>query len=263
MKRVLTSVIIAMMLVVTGGCGKKSDADPYASMSAKKIYNQALTQLSKKDYQDSVTTFEGLNSHYPFGYYGEKGQLDVIYAYYMNQDNVSALAAADSYTRLYPRNPQVVYAYYMKGLINMDRDDSWVTKQFKVSSSERDLTFIHQAFDDFAIVVNQFPKSEYAYDAHYRMVYIRNLIATHELETSRYYYQRKVYVAAANRAAYVVSYFQGAPAVIPALVILYQSNMKLNLPNKAKQTLTILTRSYPKATETQQLLASISKKAKA
>ena len=50
------------------------------------------------------------------------------------------------------------------------------------------------------------------------MTYLRNLLAQHEINTAHYYMRRGAYVAAANRARYVVENYQRAPAMPEALV---------------------------------------------
>lgn len=58
---------------------------------------------------------------YPFSDYTEKSQMDLIYAYYKNEDYPAAAATAERFIHLYPRAKNVDYAYYMKGMANFQQ----------------------------------------------------------------------------------------------------------------------------------------------
>ena len=173
-----------------------------------------------------------------------QGQLDAIYAYYKNGNSAEAEAAAARYIRLYPRGPHVDYAYYMKGLIEFKSGSSILQRAFHQNPAPHDLSAKKEAFNDFAQIVNFYPNSPYAYDAAMRMAYIRNIIAEKSVLIANYYLSRKAYVAAANRAAYVVQHFEGSPEVKPALVTLIKAYEGLGLTEMAAKTERIYTASY-------------------
>ena len=50
-------------------------------------------------------------------------------------------------------------------------------------------------------------------DARQRMIALNNNLAMHEVHVARYYMKRKAYVAAVNRANYVIEKYQRTPAV--------------------------------------------------
>ena len=74
--------------------------------------------------------------------------------------------------------------------------------------------------DAFEELIRRFPDTEYAEDAAKRMIYLRNNLARHEIHVARYYADRGAWLAAANRAQYVVQNYQRTPAVKDALAIM-------------------------------------------
>jgi len=116
---------------------------------------------------------------------------------------------------------------------------------FTVDLATRDLAQIKKSYNDFAELTSLFPHSRYAPAAHQYMVYLRNVLANHELHIAQYYYDRGAYVASANRANYVVQHFQGAPAVPKALVLMVKDYRKLNLAQNAGDALRVLQYNYP------------------
>ena len=71
-------------------------------------------------------------------------------------------------------------------------------------------------------------------------------MARHELEVAKFYFARKAYVAAANRAAYVVEHIEGTPEVGKALEIMVRSYRALGAEQKAAETYKILKINFPK-----------------
>lgn len=250
--RTLSLGLIALCLGLAG-CKTTAPFQPYQGLSDKQILERGEYNVSKRHYEQATKDFEALDTLYPFGQYTQQGQLDIIYAYYKNDDAESALAAADRYIRLYPRSPDVDYAYYLKGLINSGKPEGWFDQWLQAPPEKRDLTDQKQAFQDFGALIDQFPNSKYVPDARQHMVRIRNLLAEHELEIAQYYFRYKAYVAAANRASGIVKSYPGAPQVIPALALMVESYRKLNEPELANDALRVLNTNYPNSPEAQKL----------
>ncbi|WP_304985812.1 outer membrane protein assembly factor BamD [Coxiella-like endosymbiont] len=174
-----------------------------------------------------------MDAIYPFGPHAQQAQLDIIYAYYKNGDIGSAIVAADRYIRLYPRGYHVDYAYYMRGIIGFDLRLSWIQKLAGVNPASRDISTLQESYRAFATLVDMFPQSPYVPDALIRMKYIHNLMAQREIMIAQFYLKRHAYVAAANRATYVVQHFQDSPEAIKGLVIIVQAYRALDLPKMA------------------------------
>ncbi len=246
----LSLIVFAMLL---SACAPTKIQDQFKGMTSEQIFAGGEKALVKGKYDVAIKYFEGLESLYPFGPNAQQAQSDLIYAYYRHGDSASALAAADRYIHLYPTAPDVDYAYYMKGLVNYDRSQSWLQRKFKSDPAENDLTDFNQSFINFTELLQRFPNSQYAPDAQKRMIYIRNVMAQHELESAKFYMIHKAYVAAANRASFIVEHFQGSPQVVDALVILVQANRALGLNPQANNALRVLQMNYPDSPQLRKL----------
>ena len=100
------------------------------------------------------------------------------------------------------------YAYFMLGLSNYYHNLGVFERIFTIDLATRDLTQVKKSFEAFSTIVKVYPQSPYAPAAHQYMVYLRGVLANHELEVAQYYYNRKAYVAAADRANTVVELFK-------------------------------------------------------
>lgn len=242
--KLIIMFIAALFLV---GCAAEPDVSTlYQGQSEAKIFQDGEHLMKKGHYAEAVKHFEVMDARYPFGKYSRQSQLDIIYAYLKNDDIPSALAAADRYIKLYPTGPDVDYVYYMRGLIRFNQNHGFFEKYFPTDFAKRDLTTVKQAYGDFRLLVHYFPRSKYAPDAKVRMRYIRNIIARHELQVADFYFKRKAYIAAANRANVVVQNYQGAPVMSQALVIMVKSYRQLGLTQDADEALRVLQANFPK-----------------
>lgn len=243
MPRTLTRLPALVLAVALAGCGIfGKEIDVTEGWSAAKLYDEASSELDSGNYTKAVEYYEKLEARYPFGRYAMQSQLDVAYAHYRADEPEAALAAADRFIKLYPQNPYVDYAYYLKGLINYNRSVGFIDRYVPTDASQRDPGSALDAFADFSALVERFPDSRYAEDARQRMLYLRNNLAKHEVNVARYYMRRGAYVAAANRANYVIERFQRTSAVEGALEVLidaYTALGKRELAADAKRVLDI------------------------
>jgi outer membrane protein assembly factor BamD len=216
-----------------------------ADTGEQQMYEQIQEYLKNANYSEAVRALQLLESRYPFGQYAEQAQLELIYAHYQAYEHEAAVEAADRFIRLHPQNPNVDYAYYMKGLAAYTGTEDIFDRFIPTDHSERDTSHAREAFAEFAQLVSRFPASPYAADARARMVYLRNLLARHEITVANYYFRRGAYLAATNRGTYVVENFQHTPAVADGLAVMAQGYILLGYNDLARDTIAVLALNYP------------------
>jgi outer membrane protein assembly factor BamD len=244
--RVYFYSIVSLLLFLLAGCATTTDpADAYKGESPEQIFQKGEEAMRDKSYGEAIKRFEALDVQYPFGRDTEIAQLHIIYAYYKNSDYVSAEAAADRFIHAHPTSPHVDYAYLMRGLSNYYQNIGVFERLFTVDLATRDPAQLKKSFADFSELTTRFPNSVYTPEAHQYMIYLRNLLANHQLEVAQFYFEHKAYIAAANRASLVVRHYQGAPAVPYALVIMAKSYQSLHMNDLANRTIAVIQYNYP------------------
>ena len=251
------SLIVVLVLVLAGCASNDQDTsnldlgnlEAYqqqeTNKTAKQLYEQAQEDMKAGDYKAAVKSYEDLQARFPFGTYAKQAQLGIIYAYYKDEDMESTLGAAQRFIRLHPTDKRVAYAYYMRGMANMNRGHDLLSKFFSIDHSTRDPQPLEDAFSDFKKLVANYPDSEYAPDARKRMATLRDQVAEHEVAVADFYMKREAYVAAANRAKEIIGKYDGAPAVRKALTILAEAYKKLGLEGLRKDVLRVIRLNYP------------------
>jgi len=219
--------------------------DLTANWSPEQFYTEAKQALDGGNYQTAIEHFETLQARYPFGRYAQQAQLGLIYAYYKDGQPDVAIAAADRFISMHPRHPFVDYAYYLKGRVNFSRGVGMIERLLPNDPAKTDTSSALQSFNDFAELVQRFPDSKYAKDAQQRMLFLRNNLAAYEVNVADYYMRRKAYVAALNRAKYVLENYSRTPAVVDALAVMTRAYVEMDLNDLAEDTLRVLKLNYP------------------
>lgn len=248
MKQVKTLFMLVAILSTTA-CShwwNKDDDDmgPFKGMTAKQLFTEAKQALDKEQYTNAIKRLEAMETMYPFSDYAEQAEIDLIYAYYQKEDYPSCAATAERFIHLYPRVKHVDYAYYMKGLANFQQMRGGISRMLPLDESYRDPGTQSQAYSDFATLIQNFPNSQYKANALQRMIYLRNMFAQRELNAAKDFYERRMYVAAIERADYLVKTYPQAPSAQGALAIMYYANMKLGLTKAADDALKVYQATY-------------------
>lgn len=247
MKKMLLSLsLVATMAILLAACSTSTEpSDAYKGETSHEIYLHGRAALQNRDYGEGIKRFEALDVQYPFGADTQSAQFFIIYAYYMKEEYPLAYSAADRFIRLYPTYPYLDYAYYLRGLSDFYLNMGVMERTFSIDLAKRDSTQLQKSYNDFSELVERFPESRYAPSAHQYMVYLRNLMARHELQVAQYYYDHRAYVASAARASDVVAHYQGAPAVPSALALMVKSYHQLGETKLEQDSLSVLKYNYP------------------
>ena len=249
MLKVKKVYMVLILSILTTGCGlfgDDEDDSEFAGLSTEaQFYERALDQLNGQNFRAAISTYQALESRFPFGRYAEQSQIEIVYAYYRNEDMEAARAAADRFIRLHPESENIDYAYYMKGLSSFTDGSGLFSRFLPIDHTKRDPGRAQESFSDFAQLLALYPDSPYSGDARSRMIYLRNNLAQYEVHVADYYTERRAYIAALRRAQYVVENFQGTPAVADGIAIMVECYLRLGLNELADTSLALLKENYP------------------
>ena len=247
----LSSITLLAFSVNLVGCqtfknltNKDADTIETAEKSEQSYYRDAITQIDKGRYTQAIEDLTNLRTFYPTGQFAEQALLDMMYAQYASGSYETAASSAEQFIRLYPSNPQVSYAYYVRGVANMQGSSEGI-KLFKTNQAKRDTAYLRLAFSNFQELINKYPNSPYAPDAAQRMLFIYNQFAESELTAANWYIKRDAYVAAVNRAKWTFQYYPLSESVPEAVAILAYSHEQLDLTDLANEYKTLLRINYP------------------
>ena len=246
--RVVSRLVLFLAVVfLVAGCsvfGKKK-ADPLETETVEQLYARGKAANDNGNYNLAVKVFSRLVARFPFGPFTEQAQLDQGYAQYKMNKPDDAYSTVNRFIKTYPAHKHIDYAYYLRGLINFDREEGLLERYVGLDMTQRDQNFIRQSFDDFAALIKRHPDSRYAPDARQRMVFLRNGMAQSELNVALYYLRQGAYVASANRAKSILETYDQSHQAGDALAIMVQSYRELGMDKLSADAERVLKLNFP------------------
>lgn len=238
------SIGIASVMVGCSSNPKKvTDAGPQSSEQI--YYEKAIQALDKGQYTEASKQLEALDTYFPTGQYTQQAQLDLMYTRFKQADYAGAIALADRFIRLNPQHSQVDYAYYLRGVSNMELNYDGLLRYTSLKQAHRDTSYLKVAYQNFTDFIRRFPSSKYAVDAAQRMKFIGEEIAESEMNIARFNIERKAWVAAIQRARWVVEYYPQAPQIPEAIATLAYAYQQIGDQSSSQQYTKLLQTNYP------------------
>lgn len=243
----LAAILMATTLLAGCASSKTSEEkdEEAPDIQEHKLYEEGRSALENRSFTTALNRLEAIDTRFPFGETAQQAQLELIYVYYENSNWEGARAAASRFIRLHPDHPQVDYAYYLRGLA------AWQAGRFSLEGlrmidiAKRDPGATRDAYGDFRELIQRFPNSQYASDARQRIIYLRNLLAQHELEVADFYLRKGAYLAAVKRGQWVIENYPQAEGTRDALAVMVEGYMGLGMDERARESLAVLVENAP------------------
>ena len=245
----ITMLALAVGLTtIIAGCSsnpKKEVVDKGPQSSEEVYIEKAEKALASGHYIDATKHLEAIETYFPTGEYAQQAQLELMYAKFQQKEYESTVTLADRFIRLNPQAPNVDYAYYIRGVANMEQNYDGLMRYTSLKQSHRDVSYLKVAYQNFVDFIRRYPSSPYAVDAAQRMQYINTELAESEINIARFNVKRKAWVAAIERAQWVMEHHPNTAQVPEALAIIAYSYDKLGDQTTAQQYIDVLKLNYP------------------
>jgi outer membrane protein assembly factor BamD len=243
-------LLALIALLALSGCASvrhmlKKDKNANEGVPVEQLYAKGHRSMTGSNWANAIVVYKRLIAQYPYGPYTEQALMETAYAQYKSGSNDDAISTIDRFIRTYPTNRNTVYMYYLRGLVDSNRDTIFLQKAWKLDPSRRDLATPMQAYNDFRTVAERYPNSRYAVDAQQRMSALRDLFARHELETALYYLRRGAWVGAIDRAKYLLETYPQTSAQNDAVAVLAEAYTRLGNQTLAADAKRVLQQNDP------------------
>lgn len=236
--------LVLIISLLNFACSSNEE-EPDSRLLEKELYDVSQMRMKNGNFSSAINSLGALESRFPFGRYAEQAQAELIYAYYNNFEFEAARSAAERFINLHPRHQHTGYAYYLRGLSAFTDDSNFFSRYLESDLSRRDIEPAQKSFEDLSEFISRFPKSPYRIHANQRLIYLKNLLAQHEIHVAEFYMKRKAYVAAIGRAKYIIQHMPKTPQTPVALSILVRAYGIIGYEELQKENLKILKLNYP------------------
>lgn len=163
-------------------------------LTPENLLDRGIEMLEDNRYSSAITAFQAIKDRYPYSTIVITAELKMAETYYIRKDFDSAFDVYDDFERLHPKDENIPYVMYRKGMCHF----------LQIKTTDRDQTSTHKAREEFERLVKRFPKSDYADKARAKVRQCLIYLAEYELYVGRYYFKVKKYGPALERFKYII-----------------------------------------------------------
>ena len=197
-------------------------------------YNAGVKALDEGDVLFATKKFNEAELIYPQSDWAPRSSLMAAYSYWSQGYYNNSINELKRFLKVYPKNKKIDYAYY---LLAMNYYDSIVDEK-------KDLRPLEEAKKYFTLLVNEYPKTDYALDGKYKLELIQDMLAAKEMYIARHYIKKEKWIAAINRLKIVVNKYDTTIYVEEALHRLVEIYYKIGLEQEAEKYASVLGYNY-------------------
>ncbi len=197
-------------------------------------YKEAYKSMYEGDPYFAAKKFLEAELLYPQSDWAPKSALMASYAYYMQNYYAEAISNLDRYLKTYPIDKNHAYAYYLKAMCHYET----------ITDEKRDTAPLVKAKENFNFVVKNYPETDFASDALFKLNLIEDIIASKEMYLGRHYIKKEKWIAAINRFKTVVIEYDRTIFVEEALHRLVEIYYKLGLVEESQKYANLLGYNY-------------------
>ena len=238
MKKIFIFFIFFTYLIISGCGQKKVEVKPLEDTNIDsqmiKAYNEGLTALDNKDYMLAVKKFGEAEILYPQSIWAPRSALMTAYSYYVYERYFDTIFELERFLKTYPEHNRQNYAYYLLGLAYYEQ----------IVDEKKDLEPIINSKKYFQIIINEYPGSEYAADAEFKLDLIKEILAAKEMYLGRYYIEKEKWIPAINRYKIILENYDDTIYVEEAIHRLVEIHYKVGLIDESKKYANLLGYNY-------------------
>ena len=213
---------------------KKETVEKDLEKQMIEIYKEGIKSLEEGDNLYAAKKFNEAEAIYPQSIWASKAKLMSAYAYYELNFLTSAIEELDRFILKYPKHKNLSYAHFLRAICYFE----------SVVDEKKDLEPLVESKKGFNFIIENYPDTDFAMDAKYKLELIDNILAAKEMYIGRYYLGKEKWVAAINRFKKVVKYYDTTVYTPEALHRLVEVYYRLGIIDESKKYASVLGYNY-------------------
>ena len=227
---ILKLIFIALLIIFNSSCSKdvlKDTRLKEKSLDLQMIeaYNEGLSSLEGGDVLFAAQKFNEAEILYPQSIWAPRSALMAAYSYYLQDYYNDAIAELERFVKVYSKHENLDYAYFLLATSYYEQ----------IIDEKKDLQYLIKAKENFLIILNKYPKTDYAIDASFKLDLINDTLASKEMYIGRYYFEKKKWISAINRFKTVIDKYNTTIYTEEALHRLVEIHYTIGLKNEAEK----------------------------
>ena len=197
-------------------------------------YEEGVESLEKGDVLFAAKKFNEAEILFPQSEWAPKSALMAAYSYYIQDYYGDAISELIRFKKVYPKHKNLDYVNYLLAICYYEQ----------IVDEKKDLQSILKAKESFLFIQANYPNSEFALDAEFKIDLINDILAAKEIYIGRYYIEKKKWIPAINRFRTVIDNYDTTIYVEEALHRLVEVYYLLGLTDEAEKYANILGYNY-------------------
>ena len=232
-------IFIIFSLIFFYSCSKETEKIKLIKETDQKIemisaYEKGVELFEVGDYFAAGKKFLEAEILFPQSEWASKSVLMASYSYYMQSYYSLAIESIKRYFKTYPNDKNKAYAHYLLAIIYYET----------IEGEKKDLAPLLLSKKEFNFVIKNFPNTDYAYDAKFKIDLINDILAAKEIYIGRHYIKKKKWIPALNRFKNVLKEYETTIHVEEAIHRLVEIYYKLGMEEESLKYASLLGYNY-------------------
>ena len=198
------------------------------------VYQEGLKALEKADYFYASKKFSEAEMLLPQSDWAAKSSLMSAYCLYSINFYDDAILGLERFIKTYPNDKNIPYAHFLLGMCYYEN----------IIDERKDLEPLIRAKKKFEFITKEYPDTDFALDAAFKIELIKDIMAAKEMHIGRHYIKKEKWIAAINRFKTVLKDYETTIFVEEALHRLVELHFKLGLIDESKKYAALLGYNY-------------------
>tara|TARA_B110000483_G_scaffold183383_1_gene216944 strand:- start:46 stop:885 length:840 start_codon:yes stop_codon:yes gene_type:complete len=194
---------------------------------AKKIFDDGDAFMAAKKFLEAELIF-------PQSDWATKSVLMASYAYYSQDYYSDAIFHLERYLSTYPTDERTSYAHFLLAICYYEG----------IVNEKKDLQPLLKAKKQFNFIIQNYPNSEYAIDARFKIDLINEILAAKEMYIARHYIKKKKWIPAIRRFKNIINEYDKTIYVQEAIHRLVEIHYHIGLVGESKKYAALLGYNY-------------------
>ena len=222
-----------LILLFSSGCSEKLSRQ--TGLTDADLLARGQKQAELKKYGAASEAFQVLLERFPTSPLAARAQFGLASSRMANNDEIEAEVSFDDFLRLYPADPKIPDALFLKGAL--------LSRQALPPGRDQGKT--REAIKTYTLYIEREPGSPRAREASGKILELRNRLALHEAAVVNHFLSKKLYASAEARARRALAASPDVPAAPKLLTLLAQALEKQEKRDEAEATRKTIAEKYP------------------
>ena len=232
-------VLFIILILFNLSCTKKTEkksilTEESMDLQILSAWEEGLKELKSGDAIYAAKKFNEVEILAPQSDWAPKSTLMAAYAYYSQDYYSDAINEIEIFNKKYPNHKNSDYATFLMGMAYYEQ----------IVDEKKDLNSILMAKSQFEKVIKNYPNTDYALDAKFKLDLISDILASKEMYIGRYYFDKQKWIPAIKRFNTVLDNYDTTVYVEEAIHRLVEVYFKLGLKDEAKKYAKLLGYNY-------------------